>query len=218
MTAADPYSILGVDRRASTIEIKAAQRRRVRDTHPDVGGDRAEFDAVQNAARLLLDSQRRAKYDATGDADQVGPDNHRAGALQIIDGFINRRITAYVSGGMSGTPADPRRGDLVAECREQINDEISNATLNMFGAQKALAFLEDFAKRWSTTDASTPIERMLEHKIRGQRQGIAAMREAIETRRVALTILATYKFRQDIDDPFVQIEFLIPAEEVGRWR
>jgi len=40
---------LGVDRSADTDDIKAAYRRRVIETHPDKGGDAAEFQRVQDA-------------------------------------------------------------------------------------------------------------------------------------------------------------------------
>jgi DnaJ-class molecular chaperone len=59
----DYYSILGVARTATDEEIKKAYRRLASQHHPDKGGDKAQFQAVQEAYSVLSDSQRRQDYD-----------------------------------------------------------------------------------------------------------------------------------------------------------
>jgi hypothetical protein len=49
------HTILGVDRDASPEKIRAAYRERVKETHPDQGGDEAEYQRVQEAREELLD-------------------------------------------------------------------------------------------------------------------------------------------------------------------
>jgi hypothetical protein len=49
----DPYTVLGVARSADGDEVRRAWRRRVRETHPDHGGDGAAFLDVQRAFRRL---------------------------------------------------------------------------------------------------------------------------------------------------------------------
>lgn len=67
--AQDLYDELGVDRDASTAEIKRAYRRLARRHHPDAGGDAGRFLAVQQAWEVLRDPRGRAAYDqATVDA------------------------------------------------------------------------------------------------------------------------------------------------------
>ncbi|MDX1511854.1 MAG: J domain-containing protein, partial [Nitriliruptorales bacterium] len=63
----DLYEVLGVDRTASVEEIKKAYRRRVREVHPDAGGDEETFKQVTHAYQVLTDGDRRARYDRTGD-------------------------------------------------------------------------------------------------------------------------------------------------------
>ena len=65
MRARTHYDVLGVGLSASTEEIRAAYRRRARSTHPDLGGDPAEFHAVQVAFDTLGNPRRRAAYDGT---------------------------------------------------------------------------------------------------------------------------------------------------------
>ena len=59
----DPYAVLNVARDASASEIKSAKKALVKQHHPDKGGDRAAYEAVQLAYDVLLDPQLRAAYD-----------------------------------------------------------------------------------------------------------------------------------------------------------
>lgn len=58
------YEVLGVPRDADHATIRAAYRRRARETHPDAGGDEVEFAAVSVAWWTLSSPERRARYDA----------------------------------------------------------------------------------------------------------------------------------------------------------
>lgn len=60
----DPYEVLGVSRTAPDSVIKAAFRARIRETHPDAGGDPADAQQVNDAYAVLSDPARRAKVPA----------------------------------------------------------------------------------------------------------------------------------------------------------
>ena len=64
MTEPDYYKILGVTPTAESSQIRQAYRRRVRDAHPDAGGDPEQFHALQEAYENLTDPQLRLEYDA----------------------------------------------------------------------------------------------------------------------------------------------------------
>lgn len=59
----DHYSTLGIDRGASAEEIKRAYRRAASQHHPDKGGDKNRFQAIEEAYRTLSDQDKRAAYD-----------------------------------------------------------------------------------------------------------------------------------------------------------
>lgn len=61
--SASAYEVLGVDPSATPEEIKRAFRLRLRQTHPDAGGDAGAFIQVQRAWELIGTEQARAAYD-----------------------------------------------------------------------------------------------------------------------------------------------------------
>jgi curved DNA-binding protein CbpA len=62
--ADDPYKVLGVPEGAGDVSIKRAYRRKMFILHPDTGsGDTEAIQRIREAYELLLDKEKRAKYD-----------------------------------------------------------------------------------------------------------------------------------------------------------
>lgn len=69
----NPYETLGVDPAASPEAIKRAYRKKAKRHHPDSStGNREKFEAINRASLILLNPERRAKFDATGDGGSRG--------------------------------------------------------------------------------------------------------------------------------------------------
>jgi curved DNA-binding protein CbpA len=94
----DPYKLLGVNRKATTKEIKQAYRRKALDTHPDKNRhlpaeEAAEsFRQVVHAFEILSDSKTRSRYDQTGRTDGGSgfggqQQQHQGGRQQQYSGF-----------------------------------------------------------------------------------------------------------------------------------
>lgn len=67
--AETPYAVLGVAADASDAVLRSAYRRKLRETHPDTGGDARRFDSVQRAWELIGTPEARAAYDSGRRAD-----------------------------------------------------------------------------------------------------------------------------------------------------
>ena len=72
-TPATPYQVLGVTASASTEELRRAYRRRLRETHPDVGGEATGFHAVQVAWELIGTPEDRAAFDRGREPGRSAP-------------------------------------------------------------------------------------------------------------------------------------------------
>lgn len=62
-TAKTHYQVLGVSESASVRAVKRAYRALVQRTHPDHGGSRTEFEAVQASFEVLSNAPGRREYD-----------------------------------------------------------------------------------------------------------------------------------------------------------
>jgi len=57
------YEILGVAKEATADEIKRAYRKLASQHHPDKGGDKNKFQEIEQAYRILSDTNSRQQYD-----------------------------------------------------------------------------------------------------------------------------------------------------------
>lgn len=80
----NPYHILGIKETASTSEIKQAYRQLSKTLHPDAGGDAEDFDEARKAYDLLMDDDRRKRYDNTGDTDEATIDMVESEAREVV--------------------------------------------------------------------------------------------------------------------------------------
>lgn len=84
-TPRDYYETLGLERGASSDEIRSAHRRLARKHHPDLNDDpksAERFNEIQQAYDVLSDPEKRGKYDQFGHSGvgDAGPGDGRTGA------------------------------------------------------------------------------------------------------------------------------------------
>ncbi|MBA8815078.1 hypothetical protein FHX48_000130 [Microbacterium halimionae] len=72
--SASPYDVLGVASDISEDDLRRAYRAKLRETHPDTGGDAAIFVQVQRAWELIGTPEARAAYDRGRGAPTTAPD------------------------------------------------------------------------------------------------------------------------------------------------
>ncbi|MFA5894408.1 MAG: DnaJ domain-containing protein [Candidatus Shapirobacteria bacterium] len=97
MTYKDYYEILGVGRKASDDDIKAAYRKLVKITHTDIYPEKEEeFKELNEAYGVLSDVDKRARY------DRFGKEGLKQGFVPPADGFGDFWSEFGVGGGMFG--------------------------------------------------------------------------------------------------------------------
>jgi hypothetical protein len=102
----DHYRVLGVSPQAPRSEIQAAYRRRLRDTHPDRGGDETEFHLVQHAWETLSHPGLRREYDLLRFGRRAARRYGKAAA---------RPAHRKVRGWNVAPPAEPRASSFTTE-------------------------------------------------------------------------------------------------------
>lgn len=123
---ADHYEVLGVDRSATTDEIKKAYRRLARELHPDVnpGADASEqFKLVTHAYDVLSDAQQRQQYD-------LGPQTGFGGQGGAGFGGFGDIFESFFGGGQTRGPRSRReRGqDALVRVEVDLNEIIFGTT------------------------------------------------------------------------------------------
>ncbi len=127
----DPYAVLGLTKTATAAEIKAAHRKLVKISHPDLNPDNAgaetKFKAISGAYDLLKDPSTRARFDA-GEIDASGQEKpqrryYRDYADQPGNTYQRGAQGGFGGGGFGG--GDP--GDIFAEMLRQRGTRASSS-------------------------------------------------------------------------------------------
>ena len=95
----DLYKRLGIEKDATIDEIKRAYRKEALSKHPDRGGEKEEFQALQVAYDVLSDPDKRAHYDMTGSIPGDG-DN----GMEVHMPDLSSLFGSLFGGGGGGIP------------------------------------------------------------------------------------------------------------------
>lgn len=139
MAQRDFYEVLGVDKNASSDEIKQAFRKNARELHPDVNkapDAEEKFKELGQAYEVLMDEDKRAMYDRYGHEGlkQSGYDysNHFDFGFGGLDEFLASFFGDAFGGGRRQNPNAPQRGN---DLRYDLTIEFEEA---VFGATKQI--------------------------------------------------------------------------------
>lgn len=138
----NPYEILGLKPDASTGQIRASYRHLAKGAHPDSGGDVEAFARLKLAHDILIDPQRRAKFDATGEVDAPQPDNSLSQAMQVISVVMQQVLTG---------DQDPLAADVLDAMRRHIEGERNAILGNRSKARRAIDRIDGLVGRFVFT-------------------------------------------------------------------
>lgn len=180
-TKPDLYSELGLDPDASDEEIQEAFRKKALETHPDAGGDREDFEAMILARDVLIDPDRRKKYDETG---STIPEDEISGILAT---YFSQVVKDHL-----GT--DYNTVDLIGEMNDKLVAEIAAGRKAIEIANETARRLDDVARRVSGPELLADVARTHAEK---QRKNAARMADEIETARRVIVALEEYSYTVD---------------------
>lgn len=158
----DYYKILGVEKNATTDEIKKAFKKLAMQHHPDrPGGDEKKFKEINEAFQVLGDNDKRAKFDQFGsDFEQQGGWGQAGGSWEdIMNAFRQGNFSAqggpasgwdFGGGGLGDIFGDffgggSRRGGRRAQGRDiQVDVEIDFKEA-AFGVEKEISLRKQSA-------------------------------------------------------------------------
>jgi DnaJ-class molecular chaperone len=115
VSSANHYDTLGLDRRCTTAQIRAAYRRLVKQHHPDVNHTEPDatrrVQALNTAHATLSDPVRRADYDRELDEDNPAGPSVRSAKQRDIAQDVMLRVEEFLRGAMLtirvNDPANP---------------------------------------------------------------------------------------------------------------
>lgn len=189
----DPYKVLGIDRDATTEEVKQAYWQRAKQTHPDTdGGDEKEFHKVQRALTTLADPKKRSHYDRTGTDDDGVPDNADAQAINLLVGFFEAAVNEFAN--VPGS--NILQVDLIDGAKKWIQTSIDGLKQQKEKSQANLSKLEAVEKRLrrKTAGKVSTLNRALLTHIDGLRRNVQSKDQQIAANRAAAELLNDYEF------------------------
>jgi hypothetical protein len=187
--SATPYEVLRVPATASDDELRAAYRRRLRETHPDTGGDAASFTAVQSAWERIGTPDERARYDRGHGHPSVESEGFtwaprarprqsdtrpRARAYGHPGGWRRERYLGLMREwvGLGENPADPYDPALVRSAPRELRHILADALAEESTARTLSALGIGFTI-WHDVSTGRPEEK-LDHVVLGP-TGLFAM-------------------------------------------
>lgn len=201
------YSLLGVARDATKDAIRRAFRQKVKQAHPDAGGDPVAFTQLCLAHDVLIDEERRETYDSTGSTEPpLREDYLRQYALALLAELIKTILTVE-------TDSDPNRANLVSVGTEHLEKAIQRLEKQLAAVHKAQQRAQGMRGRWKAMEGDQP--NILESIVTSQDSFLAQsetnIRGQIEGHRIAIDILQDHRFQYDVacgvvrTDPFYRI-------------
>jgi curved DNA-binding protein CbpA len=192
----NPYELLGVPKDASSAQIKSAYRRLSKTAHPDAGGDAEKFGELKHAFDVLIDPERRKRFDKTGRMDQSRVTD------QALKGFIANLIKSMVNAKDSmGQTDNPRRENLRDKAVLSLKQSQDTARGNRKEIERRLTRAVDLIERFEKSEDadSDPVGDALRDEEKNIRRELSELDDALELAELAIGVFRSYSYKADPD-------------------
>lgn len=187
------YSVLGINKSADKKAIKKAYRKEAKKNHPDVRGNSDKFALVKKAHDILMDDDRRIKYDSTGDESEKSPDNELGNIINCIAFHFN---TVLQECSQSGT--SPLIVDMVARIKMKMNSAIAENQKNLRITKTILDFDKKMIGRFKKKkDGENVFENIISNRISCLQMSISNFENTIKNHELALELVREFSYKSD---------------------
>jgi curved DNA-binding protein CbpA len=188
------YEILGVSRDATPEEIKSAYRKLAMRHHPDRGGGEVEFKRIQTAYDCLSDSDRRKRYDETGqENEQQGPTKEQAAEMMVMASLME-----------CVKDQDFEHTDIVYELKRAFGAKAKQFEAERTGLEKQIARTER-AKNRLIGGKADAFEAMVDARIAGLKAHVERKKAEQEIADLCVQFLSTMSWAHKPHSPQSQI-------------
>lgn len=190
-----PFLILGVTSNATTEEIKAAYRKRAKETHPDQeGGSDEDFHLVQMAYETLMDHELLEAWRRSGKmkgAQKVDPKRERA-MKEIFP------LLAKTCQQLQENP-EVLKVDVIASFKAEFHRRQTDCHNSKVKFGQEIATISKMLGRFVQHDpeGTNDLEMMLQTFIRDAYNAIARIEDREAQIKETLAVLETYSFTKD---------------------
>lgn len=189
----DLYKILDIDKKANKKSIKSAYRKAAKKNHPDHGGKVEKFALVKKAHDILMDDDRRAKYDSTGDESEKSPDNSLGNVINCIAYHFNVVLQKCAESGES-----PLETDMVNKIKSSINRSLDENRKNLRITKSILETDKKIQGRFKKKKGDGNIfEDIISHRIASLNINISNFDNTIKTHEDALEMIKDFSYKSD---------------------
>ena len=186
------YADLGVDKTADKATIKRVYRKRAMKEHPDRGGTKEKFHAIQKAYDVLSDDARRAHYDQTG---QDGVEDRQSVLMTRLAQLFCQLIEQ----------GDVDHVDIIESMKANIvaGQQANRAQIKTI--EQKIAKYEKVKKRLSKNGGGDNLfAQMVDGQIAANKRGVEMGIAEIARQEEMLAILRDYKYMVDAAGPQIQ--------------
>lgn len=191
------YEELEVEKTATPDEIKKAYRKKSKKVHPDHNPDdpkaAEKFGELTKAYDILIDEEKRKRYDAGEDPDAMGSmKTPRDMAVHAVMGLFSQVIEQV----------DEKHTDIFSVMKEMVHTNILKFKGEISRGENQIRKYRSVMKRISNKKKQENVfVQSLEAQIRSVEGGKAQFEEQIKIAEIALSIIDDYKYQVDEEMP-----------------
>jgi curved DNA-binding protein CbpA len=199
----DLYESLGIIPDATDDEIKQAYRKNAMKKHPDRGGSKEEFHALQVAYDVLTDPEKRQRYDETGKA---GPDTEEDVMMNQLGALLLQLVDTM----------DVELQDIAGAMTRIIAEKIVAQDKAVAGMRHKILLREKAIQRLSRkSGGENAFASILEDDVANLEQQIRDMELVQVVGRKMLALVDGYVYKVDEAEAYVTINGMRVGKIVG---